>query len=311
MSIEGKPLDEEQKKMMKEAFPKQKFLSQVSDKACKCIDSISTTNKNAKENSVEVKKCIDKEVIGYQSALTILKTVDVKENEKATLTIYTNPESNEYKKYYFEIEKQLMDSCQVIKNVVGMNNKLNKKSLSDNIQAKREYNIGINYFKANDYANALQYFKKAVEIDPEFVFAWDNLGLCHRKLGNFDAAIEAYKKSIKLDPAGVMPRQNIAYAYIGKKDYKKAIDCYNDLAKLDKNDPEIFYGIGAIYFEHLKDYEKALDNMCKAYNLYIAQNSPYRTDAEKIIQSICNELKQQGKEGTFNTILKANNISQN
>jgi hypothetical protein len=49
--------------------------------------------------------------------------------------------------------------------------------------------------------------------------------------------------------------------------------------------------------------------MCKAYNLYIKMGSPYRTDAEKIMQLIYSELKKQGKEESFNKILKANNIS--
>ena len=50
--------------------------------------------------------------------------------------------------------------------------------------------------------------------------------------------------------------------------------------------------------------------MCKAYNLYIQQKSPYRADAEKVINIIYYEMKKQGKEEKFNEILKANNISQ-
>ncbi len=66
-----------------------------------------------------------------------------------------------------------------------------------------------------------------------------------------------------------------------------------------------------IYYENILDNEKALDNICKAYNLYVAQNSPYRTDAEKIIQSIYSDFKAKGKQDKFNEILKSNNISSN
>ena len=51
--------------------------------------------------------------------------------------------------------------------------------------------------------------------------------------------------------------------------------------------------------------------MCKAYNLYISHNSPYRTDAEKLIQNLYNEFKAKGQTAKFDAILKANNISQN
>ncbi|OXA95228.1 hypothetical protein SAMN06265346_1339 [Flavobacterium hercynium] len=64
-----------------------------------------------------------------------------------------------------------------------------------------------------------------------------------------------------------------------------------------------------MYAFHLNDYKKALDNMCKAYNIYTAQKSPYRTDAEKIMQMLYKQMKQDGKEELFNKILEENNIS--
>jgi len=68
--------------------------------------------------------------------------------------------------------------------------------------------------------------------------------------------------------------------------------------------------LGDVYATKLNDYEKGLEYMCKAYNLYIEQKSPYRADAEKVINIIYYEMKKQGKEEKFNEILKANNISQ-
>jgi hypothetical protein len=42
----------------------------------------------------------------------------------------------------------------------------------------------------------------------------------------------------------------------------------------------------------------------------VEQKSPYRTDAEKMINAIYAEMKKQDKENKFNEILKANHISQ-
>lgn len=50
-----------------------------------------------------------------------------------------------------------------------------------------------------------------------------------------------------------------------------------------------------MYALHLNESEKGLDNMCKAYNLYIQLKSPYRTDAEKIIQMIYGQMKKMAK----------------
>jgi tetratricopeptide (TPR) repeat protein len=97
--------------------------------------------------------------------------------------------------------------------------------------------------------------------------------------------------------------------YIYKKEYKKAVKSYEKLAKIDPNNPEVYYGIGNIYAVYLNEYEKALDNLCQAYNIYSEQKSPYRTDAEKLIQLVYGEMKKQGKEAKFDEILEKHHIS--
>jgi tetratricopeptide (TPR) repeat protein len=158
---------------------------------------------------------------------------------------------------------------------------------------------------------AVPYFQKAVDIDPRFAFAWDNLGVCQRRLGNLDAALQAYTKSLELDPKGVMPLHNIPVVYEHKKDYDKAIEAYQKLLAIYPDDPEAFYGTGRIYAFFKVDLEKALQNMCKAYNIYTSINSPYRVDAEKNITYLYQELKKEGKEKLFFDILKENNIRTN
>jgi len=55
----------------------------------------------------------------------------------------------------------------------------------------------------------------------------------------------------------------------------------------------------------------ALDYMCKAYNIYVHDKSPYRSDAEKVINMIYTQMKKDNKEEEFNKILKDNNIKGN
>lgn len=127
------------------------------------------------------------------------------------------------------------------------------------------YSFGLDEAKKENFQKAVDYFKKAVEEDPEFAFAWDNLGVNYRRLDNYDKAIECYNKSLEIDPNGMMPLQNIAVAYQYKKEYNKAIEAFQKLAEIDVKNPEAYYGIGNIYASFIKDYEKGLDYMCKAY----------------------------------------------
>ena len=291
-----------------------KLLKETSDNACKCIDSIDTRNKSSEEISKEVNKCIDRQEEGYQltsKIMTIDLTSNIKTPEKRTidLVLNTNKNSDEYKKYYYEIEKYLRDHCKALKMTLAASNIENEKSVSKNQAALALYSKGLKYFKNDDYKKALPYFEKAVKADSVFAFAWDNIGICYRRQDNYDAAIYAYNRSLAIDPNGITPLQNIAVAYEYKKEYDKAIKAYETLSELDSFNPEVFYGKGRVYAFHLNDYEKGLDNMCKAYNLYTKQKSPYRVDAEKLISSIYEDMKKLNNTDKFNEILKANNIN--
>ena len=302
----------------KEKSSSDALLSELADGSCKCIDSINTYNKATNQVTKEVNKCIDqgaatlqlgKKLLSINELEKISKKKDTK--QQIDISINTDVNSKEYKDSYYELERYLMSNCSATKEKIAATEKQNTKSVSENKKALEFYSQGLKESKKENFKQAAAFFEKAVQEDPEFAFAWDNLGISYRRLDDYDKAIEAYSKSIAIDPNGLMPLQNIAVAYVHKNEFNNAITAYEQLAKVDNNNPEVFYGLGNVYALNLKEYEKGLDNMCKAYNLYTAQKSPYRTDAETIINMIYAEMKKTGKENVFNQILKNNNISQN
>lgn len=294
-----------------------KLLKELSQNACKCIDSIDTFDKPKKIISKDIHSCIDKQMMAYQLGKQLseinleddIKKGKESEKKQVNININVNPESDSYKKNYYEMEKYLMSNCPEIKNKIAVNDQVGEKSLSSNSEAMRFYNLALDETKLGNYEKAINYYKKAVVFDKEFAFAYDNMGICYRRLNDYDKAIEAYEKSLEIDPNGLMPLQNIGIAYIFKKQYKKAVKSYEKLAKIDSENPEVYYGLGNVYAVHLGEYEKGLENLCIAYKIYIAEKSPYRSDAEKLIQYIYGEMKNQGKEDKFNQILKEHNIS--
>jgi len=288
------------------------LLKELAENGCKCVDSINTYNKTKEEISKEISGCIDKQTDAYQMGS---KLMDIDLSKKIgtqktiNVNINTDKNSGEYKGYYYEMERYMMTNCKSVKAKIVASDLENYNSVSKNPEALKIYSKGIDASKKENYEKAISYFKKALEVDSLFAFAWDNMGLCYRKLSRYDEAIYAYSRSLNLDAIGQMPLLNIAVAYKYKKEYDKAISAYERLAELDPKNPEVFYGIGQIYSVGLNDQEKGLENMCKAYSLYAKQKSPYRADAEKMIGMIYTEMKKQGKEDRFNEILKENNIN--
>ncbi|WP_196888905.1 tetratricopeptide repeat protein [Aureivirga sp. CE67] len=282
------------------------LIKEFGEKSCKCIDEIITFNKNKEEIRESIQYCIDKDVTAYQMTSKLMEATKTKGDSE--ISIGMDKESDEYKKYYYQIESFLMENCDTARDLIQSNVGEESKE-SENPQALEFYYEGTKLSKEGKLEEAIKFYKKAVKEDPNFAWAYDNMGICYRRLNKLDEAEKAYKKSIKIDPTGKMPLQNLAVVYIHKKKFKKAVKAYEKLKKVDSSNPEVYYGIGSVYYSGLNDNENALRNMCKAYKLYIAENSPYRSDAEKMINVIYGAMKINNNEAKFFEILKENNIN--
>lgn len=308
-----------QKKKSENIISDSAIIATSSEAACKCIDSIPTYNKSKLDIANMANDCIDKQVMTYQMMSKLTNSMgsledmlaDNKKKKKGKtneIIINTNTDAAEYKKYYYDLERDLMANCQSLQTKIASSDLIKEKSLSKNPLAMLAFSQALD--AANDTI-ALDYYKKAVEKDANFVFAWDNLGLTYRKLRQYDKAIHAYQQSLNIDPNNEIPLQNLAVVYIHIERYEEAIKTYEKMALLSPNNPEVFYGLGHVYANFLNENEKGLDNICKAYNLYTQQKSPYRTDAESIMSAVYHKMKKAGKEKKFYSILKDNNIEVN
>ncbi|KAA0130631.1 tetratricopeptide repeat protein [Chryseobacterium sp. SN22] len=287
---------------------------ELSENACKCVDSISLFNRDKTEVIKEIHECIDKQAGALQlgSLLTgvdeLSKTApEVNGKKQITLNFNTDKDSEQYKDSYNSIERYMMRSCESLKKAVNLAESKAGK-LSKNNEAMDFYHQAMEASKNQNWKDAIKNYEKTVKTDPSFSYAWDNLGICYRRVGEYDKALEAYKKSLTVDPNGKMALQNIPIVYIYKKEFQKAINAYMDLDKAYPGDPEVYYGIGNIYFTSLKNNDKGLDYMCKAYRIYNQQKSPYRSDAESMISLMYKKMKEENKIERFNQILGENNI---
>ena len=289
-------------------------LRELAENACKCTDSISLSNRKKEDILKDVHGCIDKHTGALQIS-TLLKGAE-KLSEKApevngkkevTVTFNTNKDSQQYKDSYNEIERYLMQNCESVKRATKTS-EISYDKFSKNQTAIDFYQKAVDASKQENWQEAIKNYEQAVKADSRFIYAWDNLGICYRRVGEYDKALNAYKQSLAADPKGKMPLQNIAITYVYKKEYQKAIDAYNDFDKVYPGDPEVYYGMGQVYFNHLKNSEKGLDNICKAYKIYAEQKSPYRSDTETMIGYIYKSMKEEGKTDKFKEILKSNHI---
>ncbi len=99
-----------------------------------------------------------------------------------------------------------------------------------------------------DLAEVAWYFKTAIELDPQYSEAYDNLGKAYYGLGYFDKAEQYCLKSLSLDPKNVSAQLSLAWIYLlGKSDTNKAIEYFQDVLKKVKI-ANVYYGMGMAYF---------------------------------------------------------------
>jgi len=74
--------------------------------------------------------------------------------------------------------------------------------------AKKQVEFGIKVAQNGLWNEALYRWKKAVEADPTYAAAWNNLAIAYEHDGKFEEAKAAYEKALQLDPKNLMIKQN-------------------------------------------------------------------------------------------------------
>jgi len=252
----------------------------ASEKACQCIAGIETGAENKND---EIQKCI-----------------------KGALVVFEDEKDVKVDRFK-QVESVLVQSCAPLKELAFSENRKFKHSYSENVLAQLAYDDGMEFLQEGDVESAIGKFQKAVSIDDQFAFAWDNLGISYRKMKQYDKAIEAYTKCLEIYDKGRLPLLNIAITYNLNEQYEEAMEHYEKFIEFYSGDPEGYYGLGLIQYTQNQE-EKGLDNLIHAYTIYTAQNSPYRADAAKKIGYMYKDLQNKDRLDLFHKIADKYNL---
>ena len=74
--------------------------------------------------------------------------------------------------------------------------------------AKAQVAFGIEVAQRGLWREAMFRWQRAIDLDPAYAPAWNNLGVAFEHEGRFDEAREAYKTALDLDPDNLMIEQN-------------------------------------------------------------------------------------------------------
>ena len=112
-------------------------------------------------------------------------------------------------------------------------------------KAAKEYERASKAVQKGDLEAAIQYFKKAIAIDPEFSAAINALGSTYLRVNCIDPAIEQFNKAIAVDPHEAGPYSNLALAFLGQEQYCGAERTARRALDLDRTGIYVHLVLGA------------------------------------------------------------------
>ena len=148
------------------------------------------------------------------------------------------------------------------------------KRNEDEFTAAQWNEKGMERYNRKDYQGAIEYFRKAIELDHKYASPWNNMGSAYGYLGNYNKEIECYRKAIELDPKFAYPWNNMGYAYGALGDYHKEIEYCQKAIELDQKFSSPWNNMGEAY-DSLGNYNKAIECCRKAIELDSKFSNPW------------------------------------
>ena len=82
------------------------------------------------------------------------------------------------------------------------------------------------------YAQAMEFFKKAIEYDPNLVVAYRGLGLGYRAVGRLGDAITVWENALTIDPSDSFILLNLGKVYLERGNKTRALENFERYLRL-------------------------------------------------------------------------------
>jgi len=141
-----------------------------------------------------------------------------------------------------------------------------------------------------EYSEAIRYFEKVLELNPEDHVALNNKALCHLKEEDYETSLESINEAISINPDFEDAYLNKAFILEKKGELEEAKDTVKKLIDLKPNKAEYHY-IYAAYLRKIGELQEAWRSTQKSLKI-----DPENEDAKDLRSTLRNELKEETGE---------------
>jgi TolB-like protein/Flp pilus assembly protein TadD/predicted Ser/Thr protein kinase len=152
---------------------------------------------------------------------------------------------------------------------------------TDNVEAYQVYLRALENFNHPDFSertlgSAVELFRRATELDPDFAQAWALLSYAISRYNWFSAgfgnewvleARQAAARALELQPNLAEGKLALGHVhYYGERDYERALEVFREVGQARPNDPEVNASLATI-LRRLGRWEEAIERLEKAVEL--------------------------------------------
>ncbi len=163
--------------------------------------------------------------------------------------------------------------------------------------------LGLALHGSGNYLIAIDKFKRALDLDQNFLPAKNNLANSYKAVGNFEKAEFYYKNILKIKPNYVQALNNYANLKALIFDYYPAIELYKEALKIKENDETILFTLANAYHA-IGETRKTKEIVEK-----ILQLNSKHVSAHKLLSSIIDYSKDQANLHQMEGIIQEKDLS--
>jgi len=188
-------------------------------------------------------------------------------------------------------------------NLIKKSQTLMSNSNDTNIQILESayFNNGNSYNQIGKYQEAINFYKKAIELNPTNDFIYFNLGFMYESVNSLGEALLSYQKAIDLSNINVEYYYQKANVLFKLEQYEQADEVYNIILKLDKHHYKSLNNIGLIHDKFNRNGEAI-----KCYLSAIEVNPKYEDAHFNLGFSYGNANKLDESVKSYNIVLSIN-----
>jgi len=145
----------------------------------------------------------------------------------------------------------------------------------------------------DDKDEAIKNYNKAIELKADYARAYYYAGIIYVGKKDLDKAIDYFKKFLDLKPSypnNVEACITLAFLNFFKYDYKTADEYFKKVIEYSPDKAEAYYDVGDIYYDRIKNMDKAMEYFKRAVEL-----KPDFADAYSYLGTISREKEDYSK----------------